>query len=282
MRSVVKGMTCAVAVCVLTGTVHGASGLLIVTKTTASGGPPQGRAEGALGDRTSRVQIETTRMRTESTDAKGDKTVMVFDGSRQILDIIHVSRKTYTEMTKDDVDRMGAQASDARAQMQKRLETLPPAQRAQMEAAMKGRLGGAAAGPAARVQYKKTGTGAVGKWTCDKYEGFENGRKTSEVCAVDPKVLGFTASDFEVSRQFAEFFKKMLPSSTGQTQTFAIATVADQGFSGVPVRRMFTIAGREVTTEITEVSRQSFPDSAFAVPEGFQKQSIPAVGRGRQ
>ena len=282
MGSIGKSLTCVAAVCLLTSAVHAASGVQIVTKTTSSGGAPESRVARALGDRTSRVQIEPTRMRTESTDAKGDTTVMLFDGTRQILDIISVSKKTYTEMTKDDVERMGARVSDAMAKMKKRLESLPPAQRAQMEAAMKGRMGGAGAKPAPKIPYKKTGTDTVGKWRCDKYEAVENGRKTSEVCAVDPKVLGFTASDFEVSRQFAEFFKKMNPSSTGQTQSFAIATVADQGFSGVPVRRMFTIAGREVTTEITEVSRQSFPASAFAVPEGFQKQSLPTAGRGRQ
>jgi hypothetical protein len=268
MRSIVKGMTCAAAMCVLTGTLQAASGVLIVSKTTASGGPPDSRLEGALGDRTSRVQIERSRMRSESTNAKGEKQVMVFDGDKQVLDIINMSQKTYTEMTKDDVEKMG----DTMAQMQKRLETMPPAQRAQMEAAMKAHT--------PKIQYKKTGTATVGKWTCDKYEGFDKGQKTSEVCTVDPKVLGFALTDFDVSRQLAEFFKKMMPSA-GSQQLFAVGTVADQGYSGVPVRQMFTIAGREMTTEITEVSRQTFPDSVFAVPEGFQKQS-PGGRRGRQ
>jgi hypothetical protein len=219
-------------------------------------------------------------MRAESTDARGEKQVMVFDGTKQVLDIISTNKKTYTEMTKDDVEKLGGQVSDAMAQMQKQLASLPPEQRAQIEAAMKGRMGGAGAAAAPKIQYKKAGTDTVGKWTCDKYEGFENGQKTSEVCTVDPAVLGFAATDFDVSRQLAQFFKKMVPSSAGQM--FAFGIVADQGFSGLPVRRMFTVAGREVTTEITEVSRQSFPDSAFAVPEGFQKQSFPGAGRGRQ
>jgi Domain of unknown function (DUF4412) len=266
MKSIVKGMTCVAAMCVLTGTLQAASGVLIVSKTTSSGGAPDSRLEGALGDRTSRVQIAGTRMRSESTDTRGEKHVMVFDGQKQVLDIIDISKKTYTEMTKDDLEKV----ADTVAQMQKRMETMPPAQRAKMEAAMKARP----------IQYKKTGTGTVGKWTCDKYEGFDKGQKTSEVCTVDPKVLGFALTDLEVSRQLAEFFKKMMPTA-GAQQVFTVGTVADQGFSGLPVRRTTTIAGREMTTEITEVSRQTFPDSIFAVPEGFQKQS-PGGRPGRQ
>jgi hypothetical protein len=37
MRSIATGVTCAAAVCVLTGTVHGAGGVLIVEKTTTAG-----------------------------------------------------------------------------------------------------------------------------------------------------------------------------------------------------------------------------------------------------
>lgn len=279
MRSIVKGITFAGAMCVLAGTLQAADGLLIVEKTTSSGGTPQSRMEGALGARTNQIQIERTRMRAESSDAKGEKQVMVFDGTKQVLDIIYIDKKTYTEMTKDDVEKMGGQLSDAMAQMQKQMANLPPEQRAQMEAMMKGRMGGAGTAAAPKVHYKKTGTDTVGKWTCDKYEGFDNDQKTSEVCTVDPKVLGFAASDFEISRQLAEFFKKMMPASAGQM--FSIGTVADQGFSGVPVRRTFTIGERQVTTEITEVSRQNFPDSSYAVPAGFEKQAFGAMGRGR-
>ena len=37
------------------------------------------------------------------------------------------------------------------------------------------------------------------------------------------------------------------------------------------------------TTEITDVSRQTFPDSTFAVPAGYQKREMMGGrGRGRQ
>jgi hypothetical protein len=154
---------------------------------------------------------------------------------------------------------------------------MPPEQRAQVEAMMKGRMGGAAAPARPKVQYRKGGSGTVGKWTCDKYEGYEGDRKTSEICTVDPKVLGFTVADFAVSQQLVEFFRKLIPQMANQM--FTLGSMEQQGFSGVPVRRTFTIAGREVTSEITDVSRQTFADATYAPPAGYQKTAFGPGGR---
>jgi hypothetical protein len=102
---------------------------------------------------------------------------------------------------------------------------------------------------------------------------------------VDPKVLGFAATDFEVAKQMAEFFKKMVPSMAEQMarQAFTLSSPEEQGFSGVPVRTIITVAGRQTTTEIVEAGRQTFPDSAYQVPAGYQKIDFMAgPGRGRQ
>jgi hypothetical protein len=56
----------------------------------------------------------------------------------------------------------------------------------------------------------------VGKWACDKYEGFQNNEKVAEVCTVDPKALGFSAADFEITKQMTEFFKKMVPAGAAR------------------------------------------------------------------
>ena len=75
---------------------------------------------------------------------------------------------------------------------------------------------GMAAGPVGgaaleRPEYRRAGSDKVGKWTCDKYEGFRSGKKVSEVCTVEPKALGLTEADFDVTKQVASFFEKMLP-----------------------------------------------------------------------
>lgn len=259
------GILCAMAA---GAAVHAANGVLIVEKTTGAAAAPI----------TNQIQLESNRMRAEMAGASGEKQVAVFDGTRQVMMIIDQQRKSYTEITKEDADRLGAQFAAAMSQMEQQLASMPPERRAQVEAMMKGRMGGASS-LAPKVKYRKTGKGQAGKWACDLYEGYEGERKTSEICTVDPKVLGLTAADFGVAQQMADFFKRLMPQMAGQVFTFGSAE--QQGFAGVPVRRTFTLAGKEMTSEIVDVSRQSFPDASYAAPEGYQKRAFGPGGRGR-
>jgi hypothetical protein len=268
MTRFASGIFIVAAVCAAASSASAADGVLIVETSTVNGTP-----------RTTQVQIERTRMRTEIAGQNGASQIVIFDGGKQVLYMVDPAAKSYSEMTKADVDAAGAQLGDAMAQMQKALEGIPPAQRAQMEAMMKGRLGGIpGAGAAAKTEYRRGGTSKVSKWTCDVYEGFQNNAKTGEVCTVSPTALGFNASDFEVSRQLAAFMRGLIPQ--GADQVFQSGQVQEQGYDGVPVRRVTTIAGRQIVTEITSVVRQTFPESAFAIPDGFTKTTSP-LGRGR-
>jgi len=246
----------------MAGWLHAADGVLIVQRITTG-----------TNTTTSQVQLEKNRMRAEIIDPSG-RQVVIFDGVKQVMDIVNPDKKTYIEMTKADVDRMAAQLEGAMSQMQQMMASLPPEQRAQAEAMMRGRGGRAMPGAPVKKEYKKVGTDRVGKWTCDKYDALQNGQKTGEICTVEPAVLGFSAADFEVSRQMGEFFKKLVPQAADQM--FTVGRAEEQGFSGIPVRQV----SQQSTSEITEVSRQSFPDSLFVVPAGFQKTDMMG-GRGR-
>lgn len=234
-----------------------AGGVLIVETTTTADAPVQ----------THQIQIDRDWMRMEHT-ISGEKAAFVFDGAKQAIRIVNYDRKAYNEMTKAEVDRLSGHMADAMAQMQEQLKKLPPEQRAVAEARMRGR--GMGALPPKTV-FRRAGTDTVGRWTCDKYEGYQNEQKTSELCTVDPAVLGFVASDFEVSRKLAELFKKLVPQNSDNV--FILGKAEEQGFSGVPVRRVLSPGRRPTITEMTEVSRQSFPPSTFDVPAGFIKKS---------
>lgn len=267
MKSILlKTGLCALATGVMSVSMLAADGVLIVQRTTRGGSTETGQ-----------VQIEKSRMRAEMTDPSGAKQGIVFDGARQVLDIINADRKTYSELTKADIDRLGGQVQDAMKQMQAAMANMPPAQRAQMEAMMRGRGMPMGAG-AVKTEYRKVGTDKVGRWACDKYEVFQDGNKVSELCTVDPVALGFTMADSDVVRQMADMFSKLVPE--GADQMFGVGRAEVQGFSGIPVKRVSMGAGSETTMEITEVSRQTFADAIFAVPAGYQKVDF-AAGRGR-
>lgn len=242
--------------------VHAAQGVLLVQQMTMGGSV-----------RTTQIQIEPQRMRAEVADQDGKTQVVIFDSAKQVMWVVDASRKSYMEMTKADVERMGSQMSAAMAAMQEQLKNLPPAQRAKIEAMMKGRGMAQAAVP---TEYRRAGTDKAGRWTCARYEGFENGQKTSEVCTVQPKELGFTAADFAVTREMAEFFRRLAPNAS----VFAVGTSDAQGFSGVPVRSVIGSGADQIVTEIVDARRDTFPDALFAVPEGFARQALPgAPGR---
>jgi len=268
--------------------------LLAVTAAVGLAAAPAAAANGVLiaqkvtngtTTTTTQSQIEPTRMRSEITSSTGRKQAVVFDGTAQVMRMIDDAGKTYTEMTKADLDRMRGQMDGAMAQMQERLKNMPPEQRARMAALMKGRgaaMPGAAAAPP--TEYKKTGTDKVGKWTCDKYEGAKNGEKVSEVCTVAPAALGFTFADFEVTKQLTEFFKSMMPDAADGLFSIGSTTPNPNSFSGVPVRFVsFRNGAVQTVSEVTEASRQNFPDALFQVPAGYQKREFPGGrGRGRQ
>jgi len=266
-------LSLAVVLCLPAAPLFAAEGVLLVQKVTTG-----------TKVTTNQVQLEKDRMRAETNDGSGAKRAIVFDAPKQVMTTINFDAKTYTEMTKAEADQMGAQVSGAMTQMQEAIARMPPAQRAQMEAQMQAMMRGRGPGSpqAPRTEYRKTGSDRVGKWACDKYEGFQNSEKVAEVCTVDPKALGFSAADFEITKQMTEFFKKMVPAGAARNgEPFTLGTGEAGGFSGIPVRTISYDKGQiGSTTEITEVSRQNFPASSYAVPAGFQKQEM-FGGRGR-
>ena len=64
-------------------------------------------------------------MRAESTDAAGTQRVFVFDGTTDVMRMIEPARKTYTEMTKADLERMGDSAVNI-VQAARQLNREPP------------------------------------------------------------------------------------------------------------------------------------------------------------
>ncbi len=242
-------------------------GILIVQQRTTAGAT-----------QTSRIQIEKARMRAEVPGPAGISQIVIFDSAAQVMRMIDAPNKSYTELTKAEVDRTADQMSGAMAMMQERMKSMPPEQRAQMEAVMRGR-GGAGAAAAPKIEYRKSGTDHVGKWTCQKYDGYQGEQKVSEICTVEPGVLGVSLADFEITKQMASFFQRFSPAASNQVLTIGSP---DLGFSGVPVRSHLSLGARKTTIEITEVTRKAFADDSYAVPAGFQKRPSPFAGRGRQ
>jgi hypothetical protein len=235
-----------------------ADGILVIQRVTSEGAAPL----------TVEMRIDATRMRTEMAGPNGTTNVTIFDGGKQVLYTIDPARKTYTELTKADVDRLSAQMQGAVAQTQSQLEKLPPAQRAQMDTMMKG------------VQLTRTRSDTVGRWTCDNHDVMLGGQKIGERCTVQLATLGFSETDFDVMLQMGAFYSAMASLAPGQPP--GVSGIDRGGGSDFPVRTVLIFpGGTTTTTELVEARRQTFPDSLFAVPAGFTKQEFTGATGGR-
>jgi hypothetical protein len=223
---------------------------------------------------TSMIQLEKTRMRAESR-ASGESMAFTFDDSTKILRAINLEKKTYMELN----DSLRQQMQQQMSKLQEQLQALPPQQRAALEQAMRGRGGmpGIPGGPAAKIEYKQTGSDKAGSWPCTKYDGYQGPQKVIEICAVDPSAMGLSAGDFEVAKRLAEFLQSFLPQAASQIVVAGAA--GEQGFSGIPVRRTtYSNGAPDTVSEIKEVRREAIPASVFDVPAGF-KRDAPMMGR---
>ena len=244
--------------------VYAADGVVLVQQMT-----------GTMGTTSSHAQVTKSKIRSEITNGQGQRQILVFDADRQVLDIINPDAKTYSELTKADVEAVGQQMQGLIAQMQ----SMPPAARAQMEA----RGMGAIMGTQPKPEYRKNGTETVGRWTCDKYDGTRGGQPAGYVCTVPGATLGLTAADLEVTRQLAAFMADMIPQLAGQLGTIG----SIQGIDGVPVKSVNMAMGQTVTMVLTDVKRQAIDDAQFTIPAGFTKQDMVGMmgagggGRGR-
>jgi hypothetical protein len=260
--------------------------LLVASSLSAQGvvivenhGPVQGGETSAT-----KIHVEGDRLFIE-TQTDGKKHGILYLGDAKVMRMIDYSSNSYREMTQQDFERMGDSMAQMRQMMEEKLKSMPPQQRQMVEQMMKQKMGAAmpGAGPARPpVVYTKVAAGqTVRQWTCDKYDGTRDSEKVWEVCAVDFAQFGVQPSDMRVFAGMAEMFKSM--AQQGTDDFFKVGfdeQQSQQGFSGVPVRRVsFRNGAPDQKYEITEVTRQDIDDAVFEVPQGFQKVEMPQMGR---
>lgn len=213
---------------------------------------------------TTLTQMDKTHIRTETGSG-----VFIFDGDAQVMRMVNMERKSYTEISKADMQKMSQQMAAAMEQM----KNLPPEQRAMMEKMMKGRGMPGMGAAATPITYRAAGSDKAGQWACTKHDGTRGAEKVVEICAVEPAALGLTPADFEVAKQLAEFMKSLMPQLVDQIALYG--TPAEQGFSGFPIRRSNLSNGKVTSiSELKEIKREAIPASAWQAPAGFKKENF--------
>jgi hypothetical protein len=215
------------------------------------------------------VQMDRTHMKVESS-GNGNPVTYIFDAEAQIARMISFADKTYIEMTRGDLDMIKKQIAD----MEEQLEKLPSGQRMMMEQVMRER---GMPAQVVKIQYRESGSDQIGPWTCKSYDGYRGSLKVAEVCTVEPATLGLAVEDFAVTRQFVEFAAML---SGAGDQMIVNGTAEDQGFSGIPVRRISIFSNAiDSVSQITDIRHEALLTSTFETPAGFTRKPLPAFGK---
>jgi len=195
---------------------------------------------------------------------------MIFLGSEKVLRLLDAKRKTCTEVTEAAAKAIGEQM----AEVSKMMESLPPAAREKMQAAMKGQMGGGDAKRAVRpLGESKTINGFA---TAGYIVTTEGSKGETEVWATDVKKLGLGAKDYAVFRELAAFMQTMLPGMDSMREMIKdFENPRPDDVPGMPVLTIHREEGKEVwRSELVRVDQGTVPADRFAVPAGYKTEKM--------
>ena len=163
-------------------------------------------------------------------------------------------------------------------QMQERLKSMPPEQRAQIEKMMGAHMPGAMSGKQATWEVKDTGKSETSEGRkCRIWNLLKNGAVNEELCVAPFSSLP-GKEDFQKSfKELAEAFAGLANGLPGAGDSMK----ARNSIDGYPVRiRQFDDAGnpRGTETVLTKWVEESLPGSTFEVPAGYTKKELPKIG----
>jgi hypothetical protein len=205
-------------------------------------------------------------------DMKGDKTDMstIFFGDKQLFWMIDNKKKSYTEITKEDLEKIQKTAEQAANTMQEALKNLPPAMQDKMKNLMPSQEA-----KKSEIVYKKTASDEkVNQWACDKYEGFSDGQKVAEVWTTEWKKLGLSEQDLKGFAQLGEFSKSMMKN---MSFFYKVGTdeKAENMYIGFPIKTINYEKDKPANKyEIKEIKEQELAPATFEVPKGYKKEKI--------
>jgi hypothetical protein len=201
---------------------------------------------------------------------------IIVKGSTIIM--IDDKRRQYREMTKEDLKRMAAQASDAIAKMQEKMKNMTPEQRAMMEKMMGSRIPGGMGGDKADTWESKNlgATATVEGRKCQTWNVLRNGVPYEELCVVAYDTLPGKENLQKLFQEMAETFGDLGKAMPGSDQ----AARARMAINGYPVRtRLYSADGKFRSTEtiLTKWVEESIPAAMFEIPAGYTKAELPKL-----
>jgi len=217
--------------------------------------------------------IEKDRLRMEMSGEEENQTV-IFRGDKNVFWVIDKEKKSYFEMTQDDIVKLKSQMENVQKMMMEQMKNMPEEQRKMMEDMMPTNM---SADKKEKPTYTKKADGVkVGIWTTTHYEGTKQGKKSDDLWTVDWSQAGFNRADFAVMTKMADFFSALSQEATDFMKIGSEDWEKEMGISGMPVRWVdYLESGGTSEGSVEEISQKDLESSLFELPAGFTKDQSP-------
>jgi len=223
------------------------------------------------GQGTTKIYVDADRLRIESiSDAQN--TLIIFRQDKELFWVLDQNKKTYQEMTKDDLKKMKGKIDESMKMLEEQLKNMPPEQRKMMEEMMPKQAMMNAQKMVKKTYVKKLSNVKVGKWSCTLYQGSAEGEQKEDVWTVDWSQIDIGPEDLTAFQDLGEFFSSLAPD---MTDIFEIGTEEFEksgGYAGMPVKSVEYEGGKIISSfEMKKLEKKSLDRSLFELPQGFTK-----------
>ncbi len=198
------------------------------------------------------------------------KTDVIFRNGQTEFTVIMHSEKKYMTFGPKEIEMLSDVSAMMDNMIEQQMANVPEAQRAQMREMMAGMIKSKMPKQAPVPEYRKTGDSLdVNGYGCDVVEKITKGKNTDDFCVAEYSELGVSNSEYQAIYGMMKVAEK-LAAQFGNDSSMNFEQIGQV----LPVQ--YDMNG--VKASLVKVSHDDLPASAFQVPEGYQKQSIPQIG----
>ena len=187
--------------------------------------------------------------------------VVIVRLDKKVIWMLHPGKKTYSEMTFDDVAAMAKKGSERMAAMKKKMSEMPEEQRKMMEKMTGGQMD-------QEVAVKKTGeTKTLLGHSCSKLTVMR-GESEFMTMWIAKDITEFKS----LMGDWKEFSERMASMAGGFAK--GMGEVYKQ-IDGFPLETTVSMMGKSMTMTVTKIEKRSTPAAEFDVPSGYEKVKSP-------
>ena len=260
-----RAMAISVTLCLAASIAAASDGVTITSKHTK---------DGATTTATSYITEDHARWSTPDG-------VVIMDPKAGTMTIVNDAKKTYSVITKQDIDTASAQMKEQMnspevQKAQEAMKNLPPEQRQRMEAAM---------GSMFAVDVQKLGTShKIAGYNCDDYTVKIGQYSSTEECmSTDVK---FPMQTWEMFKSWSDTMKGMAAAMGPMAKGMGNMQEQLKKVRGFPLSSKTTVNvmghSSSSSSEVTEIKNGPIPASAFDIPAGYTKTDSPMAQMGKR